>query len=115
SPDRRILFTGEMVYPWMFDEYAYLQPLKDAANLLAEYDGWARFYDISVLQNNTVPCAAAIYYNDIYVERLFSEETAHDIQGIKTWVTSEYEHNGLRAEGEKVFGHLMALLRGEIE
>ncbi|MEP6896534.1 MAG: alpha/beta fold hydrolase, partial [Chloroflexota bacterium] len=75
SPVRRILFTGEMVYPWMFDEYAYLQPLKEAANLLAEYDGWSRFYDISVLQNNTVPCAAAIYYNDMYVERLFSEET----------------------------------------
>jgi len=115
SPDRRILFTGEMVYPWMFDEYVYLQPLKEAANLLAEYDGWPRLYDIPALEANTIPCAAAVYYNDMYVERLYSEETARDIRGIKTWVTSEYEHNGLRADGEKVFGHLMALLRGEID
>ena len=115
SPDQRILFTGEMVYPWMFDEYAYLKPLKEAAHILAEYDGWSRLYDISVLQANTVPSAAAIYYNDMYVERLYSEETARDIRGIKTWVTSEYEHNGLRADGEKVFGHLIALLRGEID
>jgi len=50
----------------------------------------------------------------MYVERQYSEETAHNIRGIKTWVTSEYEHNGLRADGEKVLGHLMALLRGEI-
>jgi pimeloyl-ACP methyl ester carboxylesterase len=114
SPARRILFTGEMIYPWMFDEYAYLQPLKEAAHLLAEYDGWSRLYDIAVLQANTVPCAASIYYNDMYVERAYSEETARTIRGIKTWVTSEHEHNGLRADGEKVLGHLMALLRGEI-
>lgn len=113
SPDQRVLFTGEMIYPWMFDEYAYLQPLKEAAHLLAEFDGWSRLYDIPVLQANTVPCAASIYYNDMYVERAYSEETARTIRGIKTWVTSEYEHNGLRADGEKVFGHLIALLRGE--
>jgi pimeloyl-ACP methyl ester carboxylesterase len=114
SPSRRALFTGEMIYPWMFDEYAYLQPLKEAAQLLAEYQGWPRLYDIPTLQANTVPCAASIYYNDMYVERTYSEETARTIRGIKTWVTSEYEHNALRADGEKVLGHLMALLRGEI-
>jgi hypothetical protein len=115
SPDQRILFTGEMVYPWMFDEYTYLQPLREAAHILAEYDGWPRLYDVSVLEANTIPCVAAVYYNDMYVERLYSEETAGTIRGMKTWVTSEYEHNGLRAGGEKVFSHLMALLRGEID
>ncbi len=115
SPTRRVMFTGEMIYPWMFEDYAYLQPLKEAAHILAEYAGWSRLYDISILQANTVPCAASIYYNDMYVERRYSEETAQTIRGIKTWVTSEYEHNGLRADGEKVFGHLIALLRGEVD
>lgn len=115
SPNQRVLFTGEMIYPWMFDDYAYLQPLKAAAHLLAEFDGWSRLYDIPTLQANTVPCAASIYYNDMYVERAYAEETARSIRGIKTWITSEYEHNGLRANGEKVFGHLIALLRGEID
>ena len=113
SRDRPVCFTGEMVYPWMFDEYRYLRPLKEAAEILAKYDGWPRLYDKSVLQSNAVPCAAAVYYNDMYVERTLSEETAKNIRGIKLWVTSEYEHNGLRADGEKVLGHLLSMLHNE--
>jgi len=33
--DQQFLFTGEMVYPWMFDDYAALRPLKEAAEILA--------------------------------------------------------------------------------
>ncbi|MGD0159084.1 MAG: alpha/beta fold hydrolase [Candidatus Bathyarchaeia archaeon] len=108
--DRQVYFTGEMVYPWMFEEYKYLRPLKETAEILATFDGWPRLYDKSVLQSNTVPCAAAVYYNDMYVERTLSEETAKNIRSIKLWVTSEYEHNGLRADGEKVLGHLLDML-----
>jgi pimeloyl-ACP methyl ester carboxylesterase len=108
-----VCFTGEMVYPWMFDEYKYLRPLKEAAEILATYSGWPMLYDKSVLQSNTVPCAAAIYYNDMYVERTLSEETAKNIRGIKLWITNEYEHNGLRADGEKVLGRLLGMLHGE--
>jgi len=111
--DKPVYFTGEMVYPWMFDEYKYLRSLKEAAEVLATYDGWPRLYDKSVLQSNNVPCAAAVYYNDMYVERTLSEETAKNIRGIKLWVTSEYEHNGLRADGEKVLGRLLGMLHDE--
>jgi pimeloyl-ACP methyl ester carboxylesterase len=113
SKDQPVFFTGEMVYPWMFDEYRYLRPLKECAEILATYDGWPRLYDKSTLNSNTVPCAATIYYNDMYVERTLSEETARNIRGMKLWVTSEYEHNGLRADGEKVLGHLLGMLHGE--
>jgi hypothetical protein len=98
----------------MFEEYKYLRPLKEAAEILATYDGWSRLYDKSVLQSNTVPCASAIYYDDMYVERTLSEETARNIRGIKLWVTNEYEHNGLRVDGEKVLGRLLGMLHGEI-
>jgi pimeloyl-ACP methyl ester carboxylesterase len=111
--DQPLLFTGEMVYPWMFDEYPALQPLKEAADLLAAWDGWPRLYDAATLRVNEVPCAAVAYHNDMYVERTFSEETAADIQGLKLWVTSEYEHNGLRADGEHILGRLIAMARGE--
>lgn len=63
---------------------------------------------------DSVPCAAVVYYNDMYVERVFSEETARTIPGIKLWVTNEYEHNGLHADGERPLGRLIAMLRGEI-
>jgi pimeloyl-ACP methyl ester carboxylesterase len=114
AADRPVMFTGEMIYPSMFEDFAYLRPLKEAAHILAEDADWPRLYEVSTLQANTVPCAAAIYYNDMYVERTFSEETARTIRGIKTWVTSEYAHNGLRADGEKVFGRLIEMARGEM-
>lgn len=114
SADGPVYFTGEMIYPWMFDEYAALRPLKEAADILARYEGWPRLYDPVALGTNAVPSAAAVYYNDMYVERRFSEETARAIAGIKVWVTSEYDHNGLRADGEAVLGRLLDLLRGRI-
>ncbi len=61
-----------------------------------------------------MPCVASIYYNDMYVERVFSEETAAMIRGIKVWVTNEYEHNGLRANGEAVLSRLLAMLHDEL-
>ena len=106
-------FTGEMIYPWMFDEYRYLRPLKEAAEILAAYDGWPRLYDADALRANAIPCAAAVYYDDMYVERTFSEETAGSIPGTRLWVTNEYEHTGLRSYGERVLGRLLDMLHGE--
>ena len=96
APGKPFLFTGEMIYPWMFDDYACLKPLKEVADLLAEYENWPPLYDLDVLRKNTVPIAAATYYNDMYVDRQQSEETARQVPGIKLWITTEYEHNALR-------------------
>lgn len=112
DPTQRVLFTGEMIYPWMFDDYPQLQPLKAAADWLADYAEWPQLYDVATLQQNQVPCAAAVYYNDMYVERQFSEETAQAIRGIKLWMTNQYEHNALRADGEALLNRLLALVRG---
>ena len=105
------LLTGEHVYPWMFEDYAALAPLREAAELLAEHE-WPRLYDAERLRENEVPVAAAVYANDPYVERTFSEETAALIRGACAWVTSEYEHNGLRADGDRILGRLIDLARG---
>jgi hypothetical protein len=107
-------FTGEMVYPWMFDEYEHLKPLKQAAEILAAYEGWPSLYDVSVLEVNRVPCAAAVYYNDMYVDRQLSEQAAEGINGIKLWITNEYEHNALRARGEIVLDRLLGMVKGKI-
>ncbi len=105
------LLTGEHVFPWMFEDYGALAPLREAAELLAEHE-WPRLYDAERLRANEVPVAAAIYANDPYVERAFSEETAALIRGTRPWMTSEYEHNGLRADGGRVLGRLIDLARG---
>jgi pimeloyl-ACP methyl ester carboxylesterase len=105
------MFTGEHVFPWMFDEIPALRPLRDAAGLLAERD-WPALYDPETLRHNQVPAAALVYAEDMYVERTFSEETAAHIRGLRAWVTNEYEHDGLRADGERVLGRLLDFLDG---
>lgn len=113
APDQPLFFTGEMVYPWMFDDYGALRPLKAAAEWLAADADWPRLYDKTALQANTVPVAAAVYYDDMYVDRALSEETASYINGIKLWITNEYEHNGLRLDGARILGRLIDLARGK--
>jgi pimeloyl-ACP methyl ester carboxylesterase len=105
------LLTGEHVYPWMFEELGALAPLSAAAELLAAHP-WPPLYDRDVLASNTVPAAAAIYTEDMYVERAFSEETAAQVAGLRPWVTSEYEHDGLRADGGRILGRLIDLVGG---
>jgi pimeloyl-ACP methyl ester carboxylesterase len=105
------LLTGEHIFPWMFEELSALAPLRRAAERLAARE-WPRLYDEAVLAANEVPAAAAIYTEDPYVPRVFSEETAARVRGLRAWVTSEYEHNGLRADGERVLSRLIDLVRG---
>lgn len=112
APNPRVTFTGEMIFPWMFADYKRLAPLREVAELLARFDRWPALYDPAVLGANQVPCVAAIYYDDMYVERAYSEETAAMIRGAKTWITNEYEHNALRADGERLLDRLLAMLRG---
>jgi pimeloyl-ACP methyl ester carboxylesterase len=110
--DDPALFTGEHVYPWLFEDYGALVPLREAAELLAERD-WPRLYDPERLAANEVPAASAIYVDDMYVERAFSEETAAQVGGLRPWITNEYEHNGLRADGARILERLLDLVRGK--
>ena len=43
----------------MFDDYANLRSLKNAANILAKYDGWGALYDEEQLARNEVKVTAA--------------------------------------------------------
>ena len=109
-----ILFTGEMIYPWMFDTYPQLKPLKQAADIIANNASWPMLYDVEKLKQNRVPVAAAVYFDDMYVHREFSEETARIVPNMKLWITSQYEHNGLRADGEAVVDRLLQMVRDEV-
>ncbi len=103
--------TAEHIFPWMWDDYGGLRGHKEAAGILAEH-AWPALYDADRLRRNEVPVAATIYVNDLYVERDFAEETAATIRGLRAWQTDEFEHNGLRADGERVLGRLIDMIRG---
>jgi pimeloyl-ACP methyl ester carboxylesterase len=103
---RRLQFSAEMLGRWVFEEYGALRPLAKAADELAEFSDWPPLYAPEQLAINTVPVAATIYENDPYVPRVGSVETAARIRNLTAWVTSEYEHDGLRRSGERVFDTL---------
>ena len=102
-------FTGEMVFPWMFDQYLNLKPLKLAAELLAKKSDWAPLYNAHQLANNKVPISCAVYADDMFVEMDISRETLVAIPNSRAWITNEYEHNGLRADGERILDKLIAM------
>ncbi len=102
-------FTGEMVFPWMFEQYVNLKPLKEAAELLAEKADWTPLYDAQQLANNKVPVSCAVYADDMFVEMDISRETLAAMPNSKAWITNEYEHNGLRADGERILDKLITM------
>ncbi|MEZ9470970.1 alpha/beta fold hydrolase [Vibrio lentus] len=103
-------FTGEMVYPWMFDQLETLKPLREAANMLAEKSDWGTLYNAEQLSKNAVPMACTVYADDMYVELDCSRETLANIPNSKAWITNEYEHNGLRVDGERIVDKLMTMV-----
>jgi hypothetical protein len=103
-----------MIYPWMFEEITALRPFAEAANILAERDNWAPPFDPDRLAGNEVPVAAVIYHDDIYVPVELSLRTAAAIGNLRPWVTSEWEHDGIRSSGDEVFARLRELASGVV-
>ncbi|MFD3563661.1 alpha/beta fold hydrolase [Streptomyces sp. NPDC058686] len=112
--DGPLLFTGESVHPWMFDCDPALRPLRETAELLAARTDWAPLYDPERLAANEVPAVAAVYHDDMYVDTAHALSTARAIKGLRTWVTDEFEHDGLRAGAPRVLDRLLAMLHGDI-
>jgi pimeloyl-ACP methyl ester carboxylesterase len=114
APEVRPLpLTGEMIYPWMFETDRALAPLAEAAHILAGYQDWCPLYDHDRLAANTVPLAAAVYHDDMYVEYAYSMETAAKVGCCEPWVTNEYSHDGLRSDS-RVLDRLLDMVAGEV-
>jgi pimeloyl-ACP methyl ester carboxylesterase len=112
--DAPLLFTGEMIYPWLFELDPALRPLQAAAEELAARADWPALYDPAQLAANRVPVAAAVYFHDMYVPAELSVPTSQAIGELRAWVTSEYEHDGLRVSDGAVLDRLIGLVRGTI-
>ncbi|NMO56236.1 alpha/beta hydrolase [Actinoplanes sp. TBRC 11911] len=107
-----LLFTGEMMYPWMFTDITALKPFAGAADILARTDDWPPLYDLDRLAANEIPVCAAVYADDMYVDAGLSLDTAAAVGNVRTWVTNEHEHDGLRTSGDEILSHLMDMAAG---
>nr|WP_299244784.1 alpha/beta fold hydrolase [uncultured Halomonas sp.] len=111
AEDHRPLYlTGEMIYPWMFEEISALRPFKEAVEVLAHKPLDRPFYDRERLACNTVPVAAAIYFDDMYVDVELSLQTVEAVGNLTYWLSNEYQHDGLRQD-PKVFEKLQSLVQ----
>ncbi len=104
-----ILFTGEMIFPWMYDD-PLVRPLRAVADELSRRPSWSPLYDVERLRANRVPVAAAVYDTDMYVNRDLSLRTAAMIGNLKVWHTDEHQHDGLRASNGLVLSRLFDLM-----
>lgn len=109
---KKIYFTGEMVFPWMFDDFAELRKVRETAQALAGCKDWTNLYDANVLASNKVPIAAACYFEDMFVSFDLSQETLDKIPHVRQYVTNEYLHDGIREHGSVIFDKLLHLARG---
>ena len=98
----------------MGEDYAWLRPLRATAALLAEKADWPPLYDPAAIASGAARVAALVSYEDIYVERAFSEATAR-LMGDRAslWITNEFQHSGLR-DDPSVFERLLAISKGEV-
>jgi len=103
------LFTGEHVRRDWAETVPAFQPWREVALELAEFE-WPSIYDAGAIAASEATGAAAVYVDDVYVPMEFSLETARLLPGVKLWVTSEHEHNGLRSG--PVLSRLIDLAQG---
>ena len=106
---RPLQLFGEVALPWMFEDIRSLRPFRDVAQELAEWEDWTDLYDPERLAANEVPVVAAVYFDDLYVDRELSLQTAAEVRGVHAWVTNELEHDGLRT------GHSLQHLLAELD
>jgi hypothetical protein len=106
--DKPVYFTGEMIYPFMFECYPELKKLKIVGDILAGENDWPKLYDVEQLRKNQVPTYAAVYHDDMYVDFDLSMETAKTIKGCKPFVTNSMYHNAISAKMNDVLKEIFA-------
>lgn len=107
--DGPLYFSGEMVFPWDFEVFDELIPLREAANKIAEIKDWGYIYDQDQLRKNEVPVYAVSYVNDMFVDFNFATNTSNMTKNTKVFATNAIYHNGIRAKVTEVCKQLFNL------
>ena len=116
------LFFGEMVFPWMAEDYEECSGVgcTSLANALATKDDWTPLYDgehMRQILDGQSRAAAAVYYDDLYVDFNCAMKVASrggPLEKCKVYVTNDYQHSGLRDDGATIFSKLHGMATGSI-
>ena len=110
-----LFFSGEMIYPFMFEVFPELEKLAPAAKIISEFSDWPELYDEWQLAKNEVPLYALTYIDDMYVDYELAQQTAKLVKNCKQAVTNGMYHNALRSKSANVFETLFALRDDSID
>lgn len=102
------LLLGEMILHEHVQLDPALAPLVETADAVAAIDDWAPLYDLEQLARNTVPVAAAVYTDDVFVSRELSLETAERVRGLSVYETDQFHHDGIHDDGPAILRELLA-------
>ncbi|MCH4209125.1 alpha/beta fold hydrolase [Bifidobacterium sp.] len=111
---RPLLFTGEAMFPWMFEQERALRPFRSVMDVLMADTHFGTIYDMGQLARNEVPLQSVVYYDDMYVDSGLQLDTLSHVGRSHYWVTNEFEHDGLHGDAvfRKLYGE--ALDRGDM-
>jgi pimeloyl-ACP methyl ester carboxylesterase len=110
-----IYFSGEMIFPFMFENYPELQKLRHVADILAEYKDWPELYNAVQLAKNEVPVYAASFVDDMYVDFGLVQETLGKVKNCKQFITNTMYHNAISSKTDEVLKALFALRDDSID
>lgn len=110
-----LMFSGEMIYPFMFEIYPELSKLAQVAEIIAQYPGWPELYDPWILAKNEVPLYAATFVDDMYVNFGLAQETAKLVRNCKQYITNSMYHDAMKSKTDEVLKELFALRDDNID
>ena len=105
------LLTGEMCFDWYTRLDPALRPMARATELIAEHANWGPLYDLEQLARNTVPVAALVYTDDVYVDRDLSMTSAAQVANLDTWESDQWHHDGISEAGGEIFRRLHDMIQ----
>lgn len=105
------MLIGEMCFDWYTELDPALIPMAEATEMIASHDNWGKLYDLEQLANNTVPVAALVYTNDVFVERNLSLASAAKVANLQVWESDAWHHDGIGEAGAEIFERLHRMLR----
>ncbi|MDN6410871.1 MAG: alpha/beta hydrolase, partial [Yaniella sp.] len=107
------LLTGEMCFDWYTELDPVLQSMARATDMIAAYSNWGPLYDLEQLHQNTVPVAALVYTDDVFVERNLSLASAEQVANLQVWESDQWHHDGIGEAGAEIFKRLHSMINSD--
>lgn len=110
-----LFFSGEMIYPFLFDAFPELEKMAPVADIIAKFADWPDLYDEWQLARNNVTLYAATFVDDMYVDYGLAQDTVKLVKGCRQVITNTVYHDAVRSKTDEILTALFALRDDSID